>query len=153
MREREEKEAAERRAREKEEEERRAREEEEEAAAEVEVVPLLPREEIFRRLRRLNQPVILFGETDHQVRVACRVACCVRRKVVAYACRVCVSCVVRWRASAEAAPVAAARVGDAGRSGVQGRRLERSVRFRSQEHGQGRRLRSTSPPPQPIRGL
>ena len=80
MREREEKEAAERRAREKEEEERRAREEEEEAAAEAEVVPLLPREEIFRRLRRLNQPVILFGETDHQVRVACRV------------CRVCASC-------------------------------------------------------------
>lgn len=66
VREREEKEAAERRAREKEEEERRAREVEEEAAAEAEVVPLLPREEIFRRLRRLNQPVILFGETDHQ---------------------------------------------------------------------------------------
>lgn len=99
MREREEKEAAERRAREKEEEERRAREVEEEAAAEAEVVPLLPREEIFRRLRRLNQPVILFGETDHQVRnppfpvVRCvsRVAC-VCRMCVSY---VCVSCCVR----------------------------------------------------------
>lgn len=45
-------------------------EEEEEVLNEADVAPLLPREELCRRLRRLNQPVTLFAETDLQVKDA-----------------------------------------------------------------------------------